>query len=398
MKKIILIILITFYHNYSQGQDVIESTEPNESNSNNTILTKKDWLQNKLNKKVTYDKTAKDLIIINRYDGLLECYDLSLNKQWAFKPSDTLRLNNGGNHFFYKNGAIFTAYMTGYVYALNVRNGSVFWADKVGIDGEKNHFTSQSLAIAKDKLFLTSRTNRNLYAINSLNGKLEWNYELVSPHSYRPYLALNDKVFINNDPLVNSFEIETGKPLIQKNFESNIGKAVTDGELIIIPLTRGDKIVSFLPDTFEQKWEFIFKDEYYNVGEKIFIDDDKVYFATETNGDSSGVYCLNAKDGSLIWEKTIEGDIKKLEKSNGTIYGYTNEKMIFSITIKNAELDKIKTKYQPASNIEIYNESLYYYAKEGLIKYDFEKKKEEIVVPYRGKEKRRFNSQILFIK
>ncbi|WP_299835712.1 PQQ-binding-like beta-propeller repeat protein [uncultured Tenacibaculum sp.] len=399
MKKIILIPLVIFFNNYLQGQDVIESTSSDSSNSNNTIPTKKDLFHNMFFRKVTYDKTVKDILIINRGDADLECYDLKFQKQWTFKPFDTIRANNGGNHFFYKDGAIFTAQMTGSIYAINAKNGVPFWASKVGArDGEANHFTSQSLAITKGKLFLTSRTSRNLYVINSSNGTLVWNYKLVSPHSYRPYLAVNDKIFINNDPLINSFETESGTPLIQKNFESNLGKAVTNGKLIIVPVTRGDKIVSFLPDTFEEKWEFKFKDPYYNVGEKIFVNDNNVYFATESNSDNSGVYCLNANDGSLLWEKTIKGDIEKLEKSNETIYGYTSDKMIFSITIKNGELNKIQTKYQPLSNIEFHHKFIFYYAKEGLIRYQLEHKNEEIVIPHRGKEKGADDTQILFVK
>ncbi len=388
-----------FFCNYLHGQFTIKSVNTDGPVTSSSMLSEEDWFHNTLNKKVTYDKTVKDLLIINRGDGLLESYDLKFKKQWTFKPFDTVRLNNGSNHFFYKDGTIFSAYMTGSIYAINVKDGSLFWVSKVGAkNGAENHFTSQSLAITKGKLFLTSRTSRNLYVINSSNGTLVWNYKLVSPHSYRPYLAVNDKIFINNDPLINSFETESGTPLIQKNFESNLGKAVTNGKLIIVPVTRGDKIVSFLPDTFEEKWEFKFKDPYYNVGEKIFVNDNNVYFATESNSDNSGVYCLNANDGSLLWEKTIKGDIEKLEKSNGTIYGYTSDKMIFSITIKNGELNKIQTKYQPLSNIEFHHKFIFYYAKEGLIRYQLEHKNEEIVIPHRGKEKGADDTQILFVK
>ncbi|SNR16944.1 outer membrane protein assembly factor BamB family protein [Tenacibaculum jejuense] len=399
IKKTILIPLTILFCNYLYGQFTIKSVNTDGPVTSSVMLSEKDWFHNTLNKKVTYDKTVKDVLIINRGDGLLTCYDSKFKKQWTFKHFDTIRLNNGSNHFFYKDGTIFSAYMTGNIYAINAKNGVPFWASKVGArDGAANHFTSQSLAITEGKLFLTSRTSRNLYAINSSNGSLVWNYKLVSPHSYRPYLAINDKIFINNDPLINSFETESGTPLIQKNFESNLGKAVTNGKLIIVPVTRGDKIVSFLPDTFEEKWEFTFKAPYYNVGEKIFVDNNNVYFATETDSDHSGVYCLNANDGSLIWEKTIKGDVEKFEKHNDIIYGYTSDKIIFSITLKNGDLKKIQTNYQPVSNIQIHHKFLYYYAKEGLIRHELESKEEEIIIPHSGKERGARDTQILFVK
>ncbi|WP_158973525.1 PQQ-binding-like beta-propeller repeat protein [Cellulophaga sp. L1A9] len=402
MKKLILLLFIVTYTNYSFGQEImaaIESNEPDESNfSNNTILTAEDWLHNTSHKKLTYNTAVKELLLINRYDGTLECYNLNLDRQWSFTPADTLRLSNGGNQFFYKDGVVFTAYMTGYIYAIKATDGTLFWEDKVGMDQEKLHFTSQSLTPVNNKLVLTSRTNSNVYAINASNGTLAWNYSLGSPHSYEPRLIVNDIVSINNDPLINTFELATGKALYQKNFSTNLGKPATDGNLIIVPFSRGDKIVGLLPEAFEQQWEFVFDEEYYKVGDKIFVANNAVYFATETNGDESGIYCLNATDGSLTWKKTIEGDIKHFEKINETLYGYTNDKLIFSMATEDTVLNKIKVNHQPSSNIQIHNGSLYFYAKEGLITYNLKTKTEKIAIPYDGKESYSSDTQLLFIE
>ncbi|MFV0346010.1 MAG: PQQ-binding-like beta-propeller repeat protein [Bacteroidales bacterium] len=400
MKNLFFIVLFLACVNLSKGQNPmnVAPEKPNERNySNNRTLTKDDWYQNTFHEYLIYEKGSADVLLINRYDGVLECYDLDMQKKWSFTPSDSVRHSNGSNQFYYNDGVIFTAYMTGDIYAINAKNGSLYWEAKIGMDNDKLHFTSQSLQPSNNMLFLTSRTNQNVYAINASSGDLVWNYKLPSPHSYMPCLFLDKKVYINNDPLINSFDAQTGKALYQANFNTNLGKAVTNGEILIVPFNRGNKIVGISPNGMTAVWEFVYNNDYYSVRDKIFIENNKVYFATAGNRDSSWLYCLDSKDGTLVWEKAVKGNVEKIVNINDTIYGYTSTNDLFVTPMDKPVITSYQLEHQAVSNLCKNAGNLYFYAKEGLVRYNLSSNKEEIIIPYDGEDKsNRLDTQILF--
>lgn len=384
------------------GQVNINPSAPKESSrnnySNNKILTDEDWYHTESHKKVVLDKTLKDLILINRFDGVLECYDKSFQKKWSFKPADTLRLSNGRNQFYFNDGIVYTAYMTGYIYALDAKDGSIYWESKIGMDKEVLHLTSQSLIPNNNRLFLTSRNNQNTYAIDATTGELVWNYSLQSPNSFLPYLSLNKNIYISSDPLMNIFDAQTGELLHQVNFNQNFGKLVTDGKFIITSFDQEKKIVALHPEDLSRVWDFKFKDDYYHVNKKILVENNRVYIATESNKEYSGIYCLNTDDGTLIWENTIKGDIAYIENLDNTIYGYTEDKTLFYISLDNMELRSVELKYKPVSNLEKSEGNLYFYSKEGLVRFNLETKNEEVVISFEnGEFNSRLDSQIILV-
>ncbi len=398
IKSIVIFWVLFSIFNVSIGQVEINPSAPKESGRNNKILTDEDWYHTESHKKVVLDKALKDLILINRFDGVLECYDNSFQKQWTFKPIDTLRLSNGRNQFYFENGIIYTAYMTGYIYALDAKDGSIFWESKVGMDKEVLHLTSQSLMPSNNKLFLTSRNNQNTYAIDAISGELIWNYSLQSPHSYLPYLTLNKNVYISSDPLINMFDAQTGELLRQVNFNQNFGKLVTNGKFIITSFDQEKKIVALHSEDLSRVWDFEYKGDYYNVNKKMFVENNSVYIATESNKEYSGIYCLNAEDGTSVWENTIKGDIAYIENLDNTIYGYTEDKMLFYTSLDNRELKIIELKHKPVSNLEKSDGNLYFYSKEGLVRFNLETKNEEVVITFDNNEfTGRLDSQIMLI-
>src|SRR5690606_18289418 len=153
--------------------------------SNNPILPSEDMYVEQFQEYLIYDKTVQPRWIINRYDGVLECYDADFQKSWSFTPEDTELLNNGRNQFYYPDGVSFTAYMTGYIYAINARDGSLFWEAKIGLNHGKSVLRGQSLTPYQGKLFLSSN-NSNVYAINGSDGALLWNYQLAYPYNHLP--------------------------------------------------------------------------------------------------------------------------------------------------------------------------------------------------------------------
>src|SRR5690606_20738479 len=106
----------------------------------------------------------------------------------------------------------------------------------------------------------------------------------------------------------------------------------------------------------------------------------------------------NAEDGTSVWENTIKGDIAYIENLDNTIYGYTEDKMLFYISLDNRELKIIELKHKPVSNLEKSDGDLYFYSKEGLVRFNLETKNEEVVITFDNNEfTGRLDSQIMLI-
>lgn len=398
INTLLTLIILFLFTQFNFAQNPTAPPEKSGNYSNNQILTQADFYTNESLEYLIYDAGVSNLLLINRYDGTLECYDKNYNKKWEFTPEDKERLSNGRNEFYYQDGVIFTAYMTGYIYALDAKNGSQFWNAKIGMDNGELKLRGQSLKPYKNKIYLSSE-NSNVYALDASEGELLWNYMLAYPYNHYPVLPLNDKVYMQNAPYVFNFEATSGKPLYQRGFKNAMyGKPVTDGNLIIIA-DESRTVYGLSPDDLAPIWQFEIADDYYNIAKKIFTEKEKVYFATETNNELSGVYSLNSKDGKENWHTQIKGDIHYIVNAQGSIYGYTDDKKLFIIKMDNGKiLNEFELKNQPVSNLEISGKDMFFYSENGLVKFNSDNKKEEIVIPFENKEgQSRLDSQILFV-
>lgn len=388
--------IVLFHINFAQNPTA--PLERADNYSNNQILTQADWYQNESLEYLIYDKGISNLLLINRYDGTLECYDKDYKKKWEFIPEDKDRLSNARNEFYYQDGVIFTAYMTGYIYALDAKNGSQFWNAKIGMDKGELKLRGQSLKPYKNKIYLSSE-NSNVYAIDVSNGDFLWNYQLAYPYNHLPVLPLNDKVYMQNAPYMYNFEASSGKALYQRGFKKAMyGKPVTDGNLVIIA-DESSTVYGLSPDDMAPVWQFEIGEDYYNISKKIFTENQKVYFATESNEDFSGVYSLSSSDGKEIWHTQIKGDIAYIKNFGKNIYGYNDSNLLFVINMDNGKISKeFELKNQPVSNLEMQGNYLFFYSENGLVKFNLDNKKEEIVIPFQNKDKSsRLDSQILFV-
>jgi len=380
----------------------LKTADPSKKNmySNNEILTNDDWYHNKTHKKTVYDKTVKDLILINNYDGVLECYDLDFNKKWSFRPDDTLRLSNGRNQLYYKDGVVLTAYMTGYIYAIDVKTGELFWEGKIAMDKEKLHLSSQSLQPTDSLFYVTSRTNNNVYAINATTGEMEWNYNLSSPYGFMPALPINANVVVTTDPIMSVFNAKTGKLLASKNCYSNFSKMVSSGHNVIVSFDNEDKVIALNSTDLSTVWEYQLPKMQSHVSKKILTVQDKLYFSTNFGRDSSNFFGINSTNGELLWHLKVGNKVDYMTNIEQYIYGYSEDKIIFELDIANQKYNSFKVQYQPVSNILKQKDVLYYYAIDGLIKFDLNSNNESIVLPYlspNGKQSR-LDSQIYFIQ
>lgn len=404
-KQIILFVVFIFVVNSLSlfAQPPIPPSAPKKDNtkniySNNQIATEDDIYINDFQEYLIYNKGVKNLLLINRHDGILECFDYNFKKLWSFKPKDTVNLSNGQNEFSYSDGVIFTGYENGGIFAINAKDGSLYWKGKIGLHSDKRVLRSQSMQPYKNKLFI-SGWNNNIYALNASNGEFIWNYRLNYPYNSLPVLALNDTIYLQNAPYMHNFVAATGKPLYQRGFRKAMyGKPVTDGKLVIVA-NESDTVYGLRTTDLAPMWKYEPDKDDYNVNKKIFTISGKVFFATESNNDISGIYCLQSSDGKELWKNKINGDIAFIKEIGGQIYGFTKTNKIFIVNINSGKIEKeFTTQYQPLSNIELHQGDLFYYTMKGLVKLTSANGNESVVIPFQGKEASsdRIQNQIMF--
>jgi len=398
MKKILLIISISLTSLITAQE--IEEVSIESSTSSGQIMTANTMYTNKVTKNIIYDKTINDLILINSYDGSLKAYNTDKKMIWSFSPEDKERLHNGRNKLYYKDGVIFTAYLTGYVYALSAKDGSIFWQGKIGLDKGELKLRGQVLKPYNNNLYLTSE-NGSIYTLNTSNGELKWSYALAYNYNHVPNLVHNEIVYIPNAPYVYNFEAETGKALYQRGFKKAMyGKPVTDGNNIIIA-DESKTLFSLDPNDLHINWKFTLDEKESRIKEKIIVNSGSIYIGVFSTADQTSVYNIDAKNGTQIWKTKIpQKKIAYITINNDSIFGYTTKGNIFIINKKTGEITHLNSLVNlPISNLEFNKEQVYFYAKAGLIKYDIESKQEEIHIPNTtDKEKSASDSQIFLLK
>lgn len=365
--------------------------------SNHPNLSPEEAYQNETDFPVFYTEDFDDMLIINRYDGVMKSYNYNFESQWTFKPNTTKKLIIGENAFYYKDGVIFTAFYQGHVFALNAADGEPFWNGKIG-DGELI-IRRQDLKPYQNKLFIASR-NSNVYGLDASTGDFSWSYKLDYPHNLYPIVPLNGILYIPNAPYVYNMVADIGKVLIARGFkEAMYGKPVTDGNLIIIPNTK-QTVYGLEPSRMEPIWE---KELAGTVESRILMHKGKLYTATKApwREENGTVYEMDPKDGKILREITMPSSVEYITAIDDFLYGYTKEKLLFALATNEAKNPQfLALKHQPISNLQLHKGALYFYAKEGLIRVNqnLAKKTEEIIIPYDGPEEefREYFTQIEF--
>ncbi len=380
MKKIILNSIVLLISTFVLAQD-IEEVEMTSDEGDGFIPTAENMYSAQTYKKLVYDNSIRDLLFINDDKGALTAYSNESYKRWRFKPKDTVRLHNGRNKFYYKDGVIFTAYLTGYIYALDAKDGSVFWKGKIGLGQGKLRLRGQILKPYDNKLYITSE-NGLIYVINASNGELIWNYKLAYNYNHIPNLVHNGVVYIPNAPYVYSLESKTGKALYQRGFKKAMyGKPVVAGEHIVIA-NDSRTIFSLAPNNLDINWEFQLDEDDYKVGDKIKTEDKAIYLGTYSKKDKASVYKINAMDGTKVWVAKIQGKrVAYISIHDNAIYGYTENGNIFKIDKISGKIEKtLPLKNKPISNFHYKDKTIFYYTKAGFVSFDIQKEKEDILI------------------
>lgn len=357
--------------------------KPDKANhSNNQVLTLNDMVFNKTIsplKKVPLDKNS---ILVYDYDGSIFSFNLESEViNWTVKATDS-NIEMCANQVTLKDGVVYVPFVNGEIFAIDNQTGKVFWKSRLGNITDQIILKNQVPVINNGKLYITTQNqNSNIYALDIKDGSLIWNYKLDYPYNHIPVLFFDNKVFTQSAPYFYSFDANTGKLLNRKTFETAMyGKPVTDGENVFIANEK-DELFALNPNSLDILWQFKVEDNQFNIKERIFCKDKKVYFAAQGPTVSS-VYAVDSKTGTQIWKTDFKDDnIEYIIEESDNIWGYTTKGKLFQLDITNGEIAfEVKLTTKPISNLEFAEDDfLFYYSDAALIQFEFKTKDENEV-------------------
>jgi outer membrane protein assembly factor BamB len=379
MKKLItLLFVFTVINIFGQTPTV---SEPGKTNSpNNEVLPLNDMVTNKVINPLTKVPLDEASILIYDYDGSLFSFDLETETTgWTVKATDS-HTEMCANAVTLHDGVIYVPFINGEIFAIDNQTGAVFWKSRLGNIKDQIILKNQIPTINDGKLYITTQ-NSNIYALDIKDGSLIWKYKLDSVNNDIPVLFFDNKVFTQSGSNFYSFEANTGKVLYQKSFEEPIyGKPVTDGENVFI--ANGKNVLFALsPDKPDILWQFKLDENQYNIKERIFCKDKKIYFAAQGTTVSS-VYAVDSKTGTQLWKTDFKDDnVEYIQEESDNVWGYTRKGRLFQLDIHNGEIAfEANLTTLPISNLEFPDDDnlLYYYCDAGLIQFDLKEKDENV--------------------
>ena len=379
MKKNLAALLFIFTFISTFGQ-----TAATKTNYSNKVLTASDMVTNKAIKplkKIPLDDTS---ILIYDYDGSLFSFDLETETiGWTVKASDS-HTEMCANKVTLSEGVIYVPFINGEIFAIDNQSGEFFWKSRLGNIADQIVLKDQTPVVHNGKLYITAQNQNqtsNLYALDIKDGSLAWNYKFDAPSNDIPILFFDNKIFTQSGSNIYSFDANTGKVLNQKSFEEVMGgKPVTDGENIFIANEK-DMLYALNPNKLDIAWQFKLDENQYNIKERIFCKDNKLYFAAQGT-DITSLYALDSKTGAKAWKTDFKNDnIEYITRENDNLWGYTKKGKLFELDLSNGEIAfETKLTTIPVSNIEFPNDDnlLYYYCDAGLIQFDLNEKDENV--------------------
>ncbi len=382
MKKRITIILFVFNIINMFGQTPNEA-KPGQTNYTNSKLSVSDMVTNKALKTLKKVPLDGESILIYDYDGNLFSFDLTTESiNWTVKASDS-HAEMCANKVTLQDGVVYVPFINGEIYAVDNQNGALFWKSRLGNITDQIVLKDQTPVISNGKLYITAQNQNqtsNLYALDLKDGSLAWNYRFDSPTNDITLLLFDNKIFTQSVSTIYSFDANTGKVLNQKSFDQIMnGKPVTDGENIFV---AGEKDILFaLTPKLDILWQFKLDENQFNVKDRVFCKDKKIYFAAQGPNISS-LYAVDSKTGTQLWKTDFKDDnVEYIVNENNNIWGFTRKAKLFELDMTNGETAyEVKLTTLPISNFEFPADDnlLYYYCDAGLIQFDLQEKDENV--------------------
>ncbi|WP_108245157.1 outer membrane protein assembly factor BamB family protein [Muricauda brasiliensis] len=164
------------------------------------------------------------------------------------------------------------------------------------------------LTIDSERVFVSSRNNDNIYAINKSTGGIDWSREVdFNPTGAAPRINTNPLIYGQNiyygDNIGRFYSVNksTGDMNWVISGKGRFYPSPTIFEEQIIVGTY-DTLYSFDSDTGTQNWAYTPSG---SLQTSPFVYNDRIYIGVTGNGDGELV-CLGAKGGQLIWKFDLE--------------------------------------------------------------------------------------------
>ncbi len=200
---------------------------------------------------------------------------------------------------------VYAIFANGDVTALDM-NGKMVWGKNLGVP--QNHYGhSSSLLVYNNKLIVQfdHRKEAKILALSTKDGKIVWNTPRTVKISWASPVLVNtgsrDEVIIASNPMVASYNPETGKELWKIDcISGEVGPSVAYANGLVFSVNEYSVLSAIkLGDTPEILWE---GDEYLSDVPSPIATDDFLLLPT-----SYGVVaCYNPKTGEKYWEQEFD--------------------------------------------------------------------------------------------
>lgn len=359
-------------------------SKPDKTTDSSNKLSLNEMVVNKVINPLQKVSLDEEAILLYDYDGSIFSFDFdSEDINWTVKATDS-NTEMCANKVTIYDGVVYVPFINGEIFAIDNQSGDVFWKSRLGNITDQIILKDQTPIINGGKLYITAQNqdqSSNIYALNIKDGSLSWSYKLDTPNNDIPVLFFDNKIFTQSASNVYSFDANTGKVLNQKSFEkAMLGKPVADGENVFIANEK-DVLFALTPNKLDVLWQFKLDENQYNIKERIFCQDKKVYFAAHGSTVSS-VYAVDSKTGTQIWKTDFKDDnVEYITEQNNELWGYTRKGKLFKLDLTDGKIVlEIKLTSLPISNIEFPDDDnlFYYYCDAGLIQYNLIDKEENV--------------------
>jgi len=197
-----------------------------------------------------------------------------------------------------KNNTIFAADNLGYIYAIDIRNGSLIWAKNYGIPFRSN------IKVADTQIIVANEEN-TIFSIDISNGNVNWKFD-------------STKAFLNND-FLNNIVLDTNN--------KNILFLNTSGELYSINYLK-KKI----------NWVLNFKNTSFSTDVSLFLS--KPIILKDNNlivSTSKSLFNYNAASSQKIWSTPISSALKPVATKEN-IYLISKNKLLICLDMRSGEV------------------------------------------------------------
>lgn len=242
--------------------------------------------------------TAYKDIIFSGLNGINALNILSGEIVWTSTPS--VNYNNQYRNIISDETNVYAFDSDSNLHCVSIDNGEKLWERSF-----LNYYAT--LSIDESKIYVCSRNDDHLYAINKNSGDIEWSFRLDNKNTAgAPEINTNPLIVDNNiyfgDIIGRFYSFNKNDGTLNWSFDAglfnNFYASPTIYKNTIIAATSS-VLYAFDKETSDVKWSYYRSNG--GIESSPFIYDNKVYIGFSNNG-SGELVCLNVDNGNVIWK------------------------------------------------------------------------------------------------